>query len=136
MRAQKPIPSKPVVVPPTEEAIDSGIEESFPASDPVSVTVSKVPAKSSEPKSAEHTDSHTKPQQEGGSAPRLPHERDESSDSHASEPREVMKQAQRDVERGLVDTDRGPVMDKLYEDKVRPAGGKTRDRAAPDGTGG
>lgn len=32
----------PAVEDPSEEAIDAGIEESFPASDPVSVTVSKV----------------------------------------------------------------------------------------------
>lgn len=34
-------PSPPVVGDPSEEAIDRGIEESFPASDPVSVTVTK-----------------------------------------------------------------------------------------------
>ena len=33
---------KPVTQEPTDMAIDSGVEESFPASDPVSVTVSKV----------------------------------------------------------------------------------------------
>ncbi|MBI1891147.1 MAG: hypothetical protein HYS18_10905 [Burkholderiales bacterium] len=38
-------------------------------------------------------------------APRLPHERDESDDSQTSEPREEMKQAYDDIERGLVDTD-------------------------------
>lgn len=34
-------PPPPVVADPSEEAIDNGIEESFPASDPVSVTVTK-----------------------------------------------------------------------------------------------
>lgn len=38
-------------------------------------------------------------------APRLPHERDESDDSQVSGPREDMKQAAADLERGLVDTD-------------------------------
>jgi hypothetical protein len=33
----------PEPVPPTEEAIDHGVEESFPASDPVSVSVAVVP---------------------------------------------------------------------------------------------
>ena len=33
---------KPVTEEPSEEALDSGVEESFPASDPVSVTVTKV----------------------------------------------------------------------------------------------
>ena len=73
----------------------------------------------------------TKPQTVGGLAPRLPHERDESSDSQDGKPNALMKQAHLDLERGLVDTDRGPVMDKLYEDKVRPRDGATRDRAAP-----
>ncbi|MEP6792077.1 MAG: hypothetical protein ABI907_11945 [Ramlibacter sp.] len=43
-------------------------------------------------------------------APRMPHERDESADSQESaEPsgRRVGSQAHEDVERGLVDTDRG-----------------------------
>ncbi|WP_077003454.1 hypothetical protein [Variovorax sp. KK3] len=34
--------SKPVPAEPTEQALDNGVEESFPASDPVSVTVDKV----------------------------------------------------------------------------------------------
>lgn len=38
-------------------------------------------------------------------APRLPHEHDESADSQASPPREVMQQAARDIESGQVDTD-------------------------------
>ena len=33
---------KPTEQPASEEALDSGVEESFPASDPVSVTVTKV----------------------------------------------------------------------------------------------
>lgn len=37
-----PEPAKPVVLEPSEDALDAGVEESFPASDPVSVTVSKV----------------------------------------------------------------------------------------------
>ncbi|MGV8892093.1 MAG: hypothetical protein ACOH2K_03935 [Burkholderiaceae bacterium] len=36
---------------------------------------------------------------------RLPHERDEAPDAQKIEPREVMKQAVEDLERGLVDTD-------------------------------
>jgi hypothetical protein len=35
-------PPKPTEQPASEEALDSGVEESFPASDPVSVTVTKV----------------------------------------------------------------------------------------------
>lgn len=73
----------------------------------------------------------TRPQVGGVSSPRLPHERDESADSQRSEPRADMKQAHADVERGLVDTDRGPVMDELYEHRVRTPGEATPDRAAP-----
>ena len=54
-------------------------------------------------------------------APRMPHERDESSDSQAAQEPSGQRQgaiAHDDVERGLVDTDRGPVLDKTY-DKVR-----------------
>lgn len=53
--------------------------------------------------------------------PRMPHERDESADSQsAQEPsgERVGRQAQEDIERGLVDTDKGPVLDQVY-DKVR-----------------
>ena len=51
---------------------------------------------------------------EGEPAPRLPHERDESADSGRSAPREIIRQAQRDVEAGRVDTDRGPPADDAY----------------------
>jgi hypothetical protein len=54
-------------------------------------------------------------------SPRMPHERDESADSQAgqeSSGRRVGGQAQEDIERGLVDTDRGPALDSAY-DKLR-----------------
>lgn len=54
-------------------------------------------------------------------APRLPHERDESADSQgATEPsqRRIGAAAHDSVERGEVDTDKGPVLDATY-DKVR-----------------
>jgi hypothetical protein len=40
------------------------------------------------------------------SAPRLPHEIDESHDSQTSAPRDVLKQAHEDIEQGQQDTDR------------------------------
>jgi len=55
--------------------------------------------------------------------PRAPHERDESADSQGtSEPsaRSVGQAAREDIERGVVDTDKGPVMDETY-DRVREA---------------
>lgn len=53
--------------------------------------------------------------------PRMPHERDESADSQqASEPSagQIGQIAHDDIERGLVDTDKGPVLDETY-DRVR-----------------
>jgi hypothetical protein len=52
--------------------------------------------------------------QEAGQAPKLPHERDESADAMASGPRKRIQQAHDDLERGLKDTDRGPVADEAY----------------------
>jgi hypothetical protein len=46
--------------------------------------------------------------------PRLPHERDESSDSQDQGVRDVIRQGARDIEQGRVDTDRGPVMERIY----------------------
>lgn len=51
-------------------------------------------------------------------SPRAPHERDESADSQqASDPsaRSVGEAAREDIERGVVDTDKGPVLDETYE---------------------
>ncbi|MBI5721169.1 MAG: hypothetical protein HZC37_26145 [Burkholderiales bacterium] len=48
--------------------------------------------------------------------PRLPHEHDQSSDAQTpmtEEARKVGEQAANDLERGLVDTDRGPVFERL-----------------------
>jgi hypothetical protein len=63
----------------------------------------------------------TKVQQEGESVPKLPHERDQSSDSQETadgKPTRVGQQGHDDVERGLVDTSLSPVTDKVYNDKV------------------
>lgn len=46
--------------------------------------------------------------------PRLPHERDQSADNEASEPREVIKQAAADLDRGLKDTDRSVLTNQTY----------------------
>jgi hypothetical protein len=56
-------------------------------------------------------------------SPREPHERDESADSQAaSEPsQERMGEiGRRDVERGVTETDQGPVLRDLHEKKIRP----------------
>jgi hypothetical protein len=46
--------------------------------------------------------------------PRLPHERDESTDSGVNQPRQKMRQAKQDVERGLQDTSKGEETDRVY----------------------
>lgn len=64
-------PAKPVEQPSSEEALDSGVEESFPASDPVSVTVTKVKLPSAEKGSEDAKDANP-PKAPGtsGSVPR------------------------------------------------------------------
>jgi hypothetical protein len=57
--------------------------------------------------------------------PPLPHERDESSDDPQSpvnpSVQKVGRQAARDLARGLVDTDRGPVLERLSAEHFKPA---------------
>ena len=53
--------------------------------------------------------------------PRMPHERDESADSQAAGEATAPSVGQRghdDIERGVVDSDKGPVLDAVY-DRVR-----------------
>ena len=55
--------------------------------------------------------------------PSLPHERDESSHSQArasEQQKDMGDQAYRNATDGTADTDRGPVMDKVYNEKVVP----------------
>ena len=54
------------------------------------------------------------------SKPRLPHERDESSDSQHSEPRAKIRQAHDDLASGKVDTDRGTPAHEAYQKQKRP----------------
>ena len=49
------------------------------------------------------------------SAPKLPHERDESINTAGTIASEPMKQADRDIKRGLVDTDRGAEAGRTYK---------------------
>lgn len=56
-----------------------------------------------------------------GKAPRMPHERDESAGSQAPDEPSAQRVGQaghEDIERGRVDTDKGPVIDQTY-DRVR-----------------
>jgi hypothetical protein len=59
-----------------------------------------------------------------GAAPRLPHERDESADSQPAAQADPLQadigeRGRRDVERGVEDTDRGPVADRTYDQLKR-----------------
>jgi len=59
----------------------------------------------------------------GETAPRLPHERDESSDSGtAAPPDPLMQKAGEDAASGRPSTDRGEVTDELYERTLRDKG--------------
>ena len=49
-----------------------------------------------------------------GSAPEMPHERDESAGATGGLPSGAIQQAHKDVQRGLSDTDRGPAADRAY----------------------
>lgn len=65
-------PAKPLPEKPTEEALDHGIEESFPASDPVAVTVTTVPNGGDAPGQDEPKQSDPPARPSGGQAPPSP----------------------------------------------------------------
>ena len=63
--------------------------------------------------------------------PPLPHEQDESSSSQASatpEHRNVGRKAFDDATGGSADTDKGPVMDQVYNEKIAPRSHAERPR--------
>ena len=63
--------------------------------------------------------------------PALPQERDESSHSQAQaapQQKDVGRQALRNATDGSADTDRGPVMDQVYNEKVAPQRGAAEPR--------
>jgi hypothetical protein len=55
----------------------------------------------------------------GEPAPRLPHERDESSDSGTGAPSDVMRRAGNDVESGKSATDKSEATDEVYRRSLR-----------------
>ena len=63
--------------------------------------------------------------------PKEPHERDESSASQQSAPREVIRQAHDDVEQGRRDTSRGEATDATYAREFRDEDGPAGTPAAP-----
>lgn len=62
----------------------------------------------------------TLPSRHGQPVPRLPHERDESSDSHPGTGDERIKQAACDLEQGQQDTGRTPVVTELARKEFPP----------------
>jgi len=63
--------------------------------------------------------------------PALPHEQDESSASQArttAQQQELGRQAYGNATDGSTDTDKGPLMDQLYNDKLAPDRGRTEPR--------
>ena len=78
-----------------------------------------------------HTAGATTTSRDQKREPALPHEHDESSSSQASTtPRqqEVGRQAYGNATDGTSDTDTGPVMDQVYNDKLAPDRGGARPR--------
>lgn len=61
----------------------------------------------------------TRPNVNGRPAPRLPHERDESSDTGTGAPSEVMRRAHDDVTSGKGGTDKGEATDAVYRRNLR-----------------
>ena len=57
-----------------------------------------------------------------GTAPRLPapHDRDEAADQQGKDPEPVIEQAQKDISRALVDTDRRADAAQTFDDKFGP----------------
>lgn len=82
------------------------------------------PTRKLPPKPPGHSPERTTATRAGEREPRLPHERDQSSDQQgaaAEQPTEVGRQAARDQQRGLTDTDRGPVIERINAEHFRPA---------------
>ncbi|MES2740678.1 MAG: hypothetical protein V4754_06970 [Pseudomonadota bacterium] len=63
---------------------------------------------------------------------RLPHERDESPQGETAAPRDVMKQAASDLERGLVDTD---LHGQRGVEKVKPGAPQQAAPVTPEADG-
>lgn len=70
----------------------------------------------------------TLPDVEGKSAPRMPHERDESSDNGTGAPSEVVRRARDDVVGGRTGSDKGEATEDVYRRSLRSrTPGKERD---------
>jgi hypothetical protein len=65
------------------------------------------------------TEGQTHRNVKGETAPRLPHERDESADSGQRAPSELLRRASEDVDSGKKPTDRSEASDETYRRNLR-----------------
>ena len=79
------------------------------------------PGPSPEPQRDTPEKGQTLPSRNDQREPRMPHERDESSDSHPGTQDERIQQAARDLANGLQDTDRSPVTTQLARQEFSPS---------------
>jgi hypothetical protein len=75
--------------------------------------------KPAETDTAQHARSETAANVAGRPAPRLPHERDESSDSGVGAPNDLMRRAHDDAVSGRPGTDKGEATDAVYRRNLR-----------------
>ena len=83
------------------------------------------------PASLDAANGQTRASRDQAREPALPHEQDESSRSQASatpQQKDVGRKAWRNATDGTADTDRGPVMDQVYNEKVAPDRGPAEPR--------
>ncbi len=83
------------------------------------------------PSSLDAADGATSASRGQAGEPPLPHEHDESSRSQASatpQQKDMGRQAYRNATDGTADTDRGPVADQVYNEKVAPDRGQGEPR--------
>ena len=75
-----------------------------------------------------HTDGDTRPSRNQAAEPKLPHERDESSNSQQqATPDARIEQAASDVDKGLVDTGLAPVTEELAQEHFPHEGKRSPD---------
>jgi len=88
--------------------------------------MAQIPAPGAEPRRDNAEKGLTLPSRHGQPVPRLPHERDESSDNHPGTSDERIKQAARDLANGQQDTGRTPVVTELTRQEFPPQGKQTK----------
>jgi len=85
------------------------------------------PSDGTEPRRHAPEKGQTLPSRNQQAEPRLPHERDESSDSHPGTPDERIAQAARDLADGQMDTGLSPVVSELARKEFPSRSGEGKD---------